>query len=121
MAVGLCWQALGEGDSALESYHACVDMSEQMPWFRTWTGARMAMVALGQGDLDSAARYVDEALSVGRGISLYEARAAQCEVAVRRGDEMAQALIASALEQARTGGHVVSARRLEELSALAPS
>jgi hypothetical protein len=81
----------------------------------------MAMVALERGDWEGASRHVDDALDVGSGLTLYEARLAQCELAVRRGDREAAKLIGEALEKAVTGGHLSSAARLEQLRGQAPS
>jgi hypothetical protein len=56
--------------------------------------------------------------SAGPRLQQYEARLAKCELAVRRGDEDAGALIEEALALALEGGHAVTAVRLEKLRGL---
>lgn len=114
-AIGLCRHALDDPDAATEAFEECIAISGRMFWFRSWAGARLALVALGRDDWAGASRHVEDALAVGSGLTLYEARLAQCELAVRRGDEEAGTLIHRALEKAITGGHVSSAARLRQL------
>lgn len=114
-ALGLCRYALDDPDAATAAFAACIEISEHLVWFRSWAGSRMALVTLARGDLKGASRHVDDALVAGWGLTLYEARLAQCALAVRRGDEEAGMLIGQALELAITGGHLSSAVRLERL------
>ena len=65
--------------------------------FRCWGHARLALVLLGQDRLDEAATHIDQALALGPDLARYEARLAQCGLAVRRGDDDAGALIDEAL------------------------
>lgn len=113
--LGVCRHALGDPDGAIEAFEACVAICAQFFWFRSWASSRMALVTLDRGDRERASRHVDDALAAGGGLPLYEARLAQCELAVRRGDKEAGALVDQALELAVTGGHLSSAARLEGL------
>ena len=116
-AVGLSRHALGEPDAAMTAFGECLAISEDMFWFRAWASSRMALVRLGSGDCERAARHVDDALAAAWGLTTYEARLAQCELAVRRGDDEAGKLIRQAIEHAVKGGHLSSAARLEQLRA----
>lgn len=118
--LGLCRAALDDRDGAIEAFEACTQTCEQMVWFRTWAGARTALVMLAQDELEGAARQVDAALAVGWGLTAYEARLAHCELAVRRGDTEAPTLVDQALALAVTGGHLSSAARLEQLREQVP-
>ncbi len=114
-AIGLCCQALDDLDAATAAFEESIAVSGAMTWFRSWSGARLALVALTRGDEETASRHIDDALAVGSQLTLYEARLARCELAVRRGDAAAPALLGDALELALTGGHLSSAARLEQL------
>ncbi len=114
-AVGLCHAALDDSDAAANALEDCLAISEHLVWFRSWAGSRLAQVTLARGDWEAASRHVDGALALGWGLTLYEARLAQCELAVRRGDKEAGMLLDQALELAITGGHLSSAARLQRL------
>jgi DNA-binding SARP family transcriptional activator len=120
-ALGLCRHALEDPDAATEAYEESIAISGPMVWFRSWAGARLALVALARGDWEGASEHVDDALAVGSRLTLYEARLAQCELAVRRVDKEAGTLIDQALELAVTGGHLRSAARLEQLRGQVPN
>ncbi|MFZ0142346.1 MAG: BTAD domain-containing putative transcriptional regulator, partial [Aeromicrobium sp.] len=115
--LGLCHHALDDPDAATSAYQECLAISEHLVPFRSWACSRMALATLVRGDLEAVSRHVDEALAAGWGLTLYEARLAQCELAVRRGDDEAGTLVDQALELAVSGGHLSSAARLERLRA----
>ncbi len=115
--LGLCRHALDDLDAATSAFQECLAISEHLAPFRSWACARMALATLVRGDLEEASHHVDEALAAGWGLTLYEARWAQCELAVRRGDNEAGTLVDQALELAVSGGHLSSAARLECLRA----
>ena len=120
-ALGRCRDALGDPDAATDAFADCVAISEHFLWFRSWASSRLALLALDRGDWDRASRHVEDAFAAGWGLPLYEARLAQCELAVRRGDEEAATLVDQALELAVTGGHLSSAARLERLRREVPT
>ncbi len=72
------------------------------------------MIRLAEGRSDEAADHVRKALAA-PALAQYEARLAQCELAVLRDDPEAPALVDDALGLAAAGGHAVSAQRLVQL------
>lgn len=90
-------------------------MSEHLVMFNCWAQSRLALVLLAQKKYDAAAAHVQEALATGPGLAQYEARLAQCELAVKRRQETASSLVDEARRLAVAGGHAVSATRLGQL------
>jgi len=115
-AVGIARAALGDPAGAVAAFEESLRVSgEHLVMFRCWGHARLAMVLLDQGRVDEAAGHVAQALASGPGLAQYYARLARCELAVRREDDGAGALIDEALELAVKGGHAVTASRLMQL------
>ena len=118
-AVGIARAALGDLAGAVTAFEESLRASgEHLVMFRCWGHARLALVLLGQGKIDQAATHVHQALGAGPGLAQYYARLARCELAVRRDEDDARALIEEALALAVTGGHAVTATRLEQLAEL---
>ncbi len=121
LALGVAHVALGHPADAIAAFEESLRISgeHQNVLFRCWGQARLALVLIDQGRLDEAATHIDQALAVGPSLSRYETRLARCELAVRRGDDVAGALIEEALTLAVEGGHALTAARLERLRELA--
>lgn len=119
LAVGLAHAALGDPARAVAAFQESLRTSgEHLVMFRCWAQARLALVLLGLDRLDEAATQVDQALASGPDLARYEARLARCELAVRRSDDDARALIEDTLAIAIKGGHAVTAHRLGQLREL---
>ena len=119
LAVGVARAALGDPAGAIAAFEESLRISgEHLVMFRCWGQARLALVLLDQDRLDEAAVHIEQALTEGPSLARYETRLARCELAVRRGDADAGALIEEALGLAVEGGHAVTAARLEELREL---
>jgi tetratricopeptide (TPR) repeat protein len=116
LALGVARETRGEPDEAEAAYRRSLEGGDPFPLFATWAAARLARLLIGQGRLDEGTRYVAEATREGPALGQYEARLAQAELAVARGDDDAPGIVAEALEQAQAGGHVLSAHRLEQLA-----
>jgi DNA-binding SARP family transcriptional activator/tetratricopeptide (TPR) repeat protein len=114
---GLGWAALAGGDldRAEAAYKECLQAAENLPIFRSWAAAGLATVLIGQGDLGQAEECVRLALGVGTHATHYEARLAQVQLAMARGDGNARSLAAEALERTEEGGHLVSAVHIRKL------
>jgi DNA-binding SARP family transcriptional activator len=116
LALGVAQVALGRPADAIAAFQESLRISgEHLVLFRCWGKARLALVLLDQDRLDDAATHVDEALARGPDLAQYEVRLARCELAVRRADHDAGALVDEALELAVAGGHAVTEARLEQL------
>ncbi len=120
LALGVAHAALDHPVDAIAAFQESLRISgaHLNVLFRCWGHARLALVLLDQGRLDDAATHIDEALALGPDLAQYEARLARCELAVRRHDNDAGALVDEALELAVAGGHAVTAVRLEQLREL---
>ncbi|WP_322937774.1 BTAD domain-containing putative transcriptional regulator [Nocardioides bizhenqiangii] len=115
-ALGIARAALGDLDGARAAFEESVRTSgEHLLMFRSWGHSRLALVHVAEGHPDAAAPHVAEALATGPGLALYEARLAECELAVARGDDGSAPLVRDAHQRAVTGGHAVSAQRLAAL------
>lgn len=114
MAIGIARQALGDLPGAADAFEEGVRRSDHLSLIASWARSRLAFVRLTQGRLDEAAGHVRKALAA-PGLAQYEARLAQCELAVLKGDPEAPALIDEAFQLAVVGGHAVSAQRLAQL------
>lgn len=115
-ALGVARAALGDLGGAVLALEESLRVSgEYLVMFRCWGHARLAQVLLAQDRVEEAGRHVEQALATGPGLAQHEARLAQCEVSVRRGDAGAGALIESALQHALASGHAMSAKRLRQL------
>lgn len=119
LAVGIARQALGDPPGAAAAFEESLRRSGEhlLLMGRSWARSRLAFVRLAQGRLDEAAGHVRKALAA-PGLAQYEARLAQCELAVLKGDPEAPALIDEAFKLAAAGGHAVSAQRLAQLGDL---
>jgi DNA-binding SARP family transcriptional activator len=116
LAKGVARAALGDLAGAIAAFEESLGFSgEHMVMFRCWGHARLAQALVAQDRLEQAANHVRLALESGPELAQYEARLAQCELAVRTGSEDAGELIDSALQVARAGGHLMSAARLTRL------
>lgn len=118
-ARGLVLAALGDDAAAVASFEESIAVSEHIAMFRGWSHARLASLLVARGDLAAAEPHVRASLEGTPGLPRHEARLAQCELAVARGDADAAAVVASALAQAERAGHWASAARLAELGARA--
>ncbi|MDQ4118850.1 MAG: hypothetical protein M3235_18085, partial [Actinomycetota bacterium] len=117
-ALGIALQARGELDDAAAAYAASAEVAdESLTLFASWAAARSALVAVARGLLDDADALVTRALAVGPPLGHYEARLAEAELAVARGDPAAGTLAGTALDRATAGGHIASTARLAELAA----
>jgi len=122
LALGTAHAALGHTADAAAAYEESLRTSgEHLVMFRCWADARLALVLLTQDLLDEASHHVDQALAGGPNLARYDARLARCELAVRRDDEDAAALVEEALAVAVAGGHALTAGRLAELRGLITS
>lgn len=108
------WTATTSG--AISAFEESLRTSgEHLVMFRCWGHARLALVLLTQKKYDVAAAHVQEALATGPGLAQYEARLAQCELAVEPRQENVSSLVDKAHRLAVAGGHAVSALRLGRL------
>ncbi len=95
-----------------------LETAENMPMWVSFSSSGMAIALSRQGELDRAQHHADVALSRGLPNALYDARLAAAEVAIGTGDPRAIELIRDAISKAEEGGHLLSVRRLAELSEL---
>lgn len=117
LALGVARRASGDFEGAAAAFEESIEESgEPLVMFRCWGHARLALALLDQGRSDEAALHVAQALAIGPELSQYEARFAQCALAVHRGDADAGALVDDALRRAVAGGHQSSATLLRELA-----
>lgn len=114
-ALGVSRKALGDLTGAAAAFEECLGTSEHLVMFNSWAHSRLALLLLAQEKYDAAAAHVQEALATGPGLAQYEARLAQCELAVKRRQENASSLVDKARRLAVAGGHAVSALRLGQL------
>ena len=114
-ALGIARSALGDLEGAADAFRGSLQSSENLSMLACWARSRLALTLLAQECIDEAAEHVRDALAAGPELAQYEARLAHCELAVKRGDDDAQAVVAQALQRALAGGHQVSAVRLQEL------
>lgn len=118
LARGVARAALGDLPGSAAAFEESLSVSgEHLIMFRCWGHARLARVLLARGHVEEADRHVHLALESSPELAQYEARLAQCEVSVRRGEAGAGALVETALQRALAGGHVMSATRLTQLQA----
>jgi DNA-binding SARP family transcriptional activator/tetratricopeptide (TPR) repeat protein len=119
-ALGIALQTEGRLDEAARAFADSATVAgDELQLFASWAAARAALVALELGRPDRASPLVARALALGPQLGHYEARLAEVELAVARGDDGCPGLAAAALERARAGGHAVSVPRLEQLSGVA--
>jgi len=117
LGLGVARLACGDFEGSDAAFEECIDNSgDQLTLFGGWSHARLALPILDRGRIGDAALHVAQALSRGPELSQYEARFAQCTLAVTRGDEESATLVDDALRRAVAGGHETSASRLRELS-----
>lgn len=114
-ALGIACQAGGDSSEAEAAFARSLAASENLALFSAWAAARLALVRVGAGDAVGAEPFVRRALAEGPELSRYEARLAEAEFAVLRGDPAAGAVIGAALTRAEEGGHLLGAERLREL------
>lgn len=112
LALGLACAAAGDPDAAAASYRRALDRTEALPLFRGWAAARLARVHVTRGELEAAAPLVALALAVSPPLGAYEAREAEVELLLARGDRAAATALDRALALAQGGGHLRSARSL---------
>lgn len=117
LAIGVARRVLGDLPGAAAALEQSIETSgKQLVMFRVWGHARLAQVLVAQGRYEEAATQVERALETGPELCHYEARLARCELAVARGDEDADCVVAETLRLATAGGHHMSAARLRELA-----
>ncbi len=115
-ARGVALEAVGDLVAAQAAYEESLSTSgATLLIFSAWAHARLALLDVHHGRLDSAAAHIDRALATGPGLALHEARLAQCELAVRTGTDDAPQVLEEALRIAETSGHLVCAVRIREL------
>lgn len=115
-ARGIALEELGDVRGAEAAFRGSLEISEHLSLFKCWGHARLASLLVRRARPDEAAHHVSRALSSGPPLSQYEARLAQCELAVARAEPGADRLIAEALSRAADGGHRVSQTVLAQLS-----
>jgi tetratricopeptide (TPR) repeat protein len=115
-AVGIAREVGGDLDAALDAFTRSLDVSEHLNLFASWAAARSALVLVRLGRLAEAEPLVTRALAEGPPLAHYEARAAQLELAVARGDPDAGTLAAAALRSADAGGMRQHRERLASLA-----
>lgn len=114
--LGIACQAGGELERAEACFRESLEVVKRMPIFSAWAAACLARLLVARGDLAQAHRYVAQAMAeAGIPLTQYEARLAQAELAVARGDPDALEITAEALALAEGGSHLASAARLREL------
>lgn len=116
--LGIAREAGGDLVGAETAFRQSLATSAHLPLFASWANARLAIVLTKTDRLAEAADHVRQSLSTGPPLAHYEARLAQCELAVAGRDSNAAELILAATEQAAAGGHWQSHARLRELGAL---
>jgi DNA-binding SARP family transcriptional activator len=114
-ALGIGHQAAGDLDTARAAFDQSLEQSRNLDLFRCWAAARAALVAIAQGRLAAAAELVVQARADGPGLGQFEARWAQAELGVVRGDDDAGALVQAATAAATAGGALLYLPRLAEL------
>lgn len=115
-ALGIALAARGRHDDALAAFDRSLQSAARLPLFASWAASRIALTLIAAGERDRAAGYVAQALVEGPPLAGYEARLAEVELAAaNRSGELGD-LATVALRLATEGGHVVSARRLAEVT-----
>lgn len=117
--LGIAQAAAGDPASAEATFREALQAAEGFPLFESWAAARLALTLVGRGALEEAERMASTALTGQVPHALFEARLAEAEVLVARGAVRAAPVIRRSLALATEEGHVVSARRLAELLAMA--
>jgi hypothetical protein len=84
--------------------------------FASWAAARSALVLTELGRPDEAAPLVRRALAEGPPLGHFEARLAEVELAVARGDQHVLTLVAAALRRADEAGVRQGRDRLAQLA-----
>ena len=115
LALAMAQHACGDAAAAEATCREALPVCRNLPGFISWAHARLAHLLIARGALDEAAAHVDEALATGWGLTRYEARRVQCELAVARCDPDAEQLLAEAERLAVEGGHLLSAGQLRAL------
>ncbi len=119
-ALGVALQTGGMLDDAVAAFTRSGEVAgDALTLFASWACARTASVAVALGALSEADGAVRRALALGPPLGHYEARQARVELGVARGEDVT-ARASSALDLARAGGHLVSARRLAALAGTGP-
>lgn len=116
LASGLARDASGDDAGAVRAYRTALELSAPVPLFHAWAAARLARTYLRQGRLDDAASLVRLATERAPALGAYEARLAQVELFVARGDPGVGDLLHDALTRARDAGHLASAAELAGLA-----
>jgi tetratricopeptide (TPR) repeat protein len=117
--VGIARTAAGDLASAEAAFREALQAAEGLPLFESWAAARLALALVARGELEEAERMAEAALAGRVPHSLFEARLAQAEILVARGAVGAAPVIRRSLTLSTEEGHIVSARRLTELLAMA--
>jgi DNA-binding SARP family transcriptional activator/DNA-binding transcriptional ArsR family regulator len=115
-ALGIARQQAGDLPAALHAFESSLEASEHLNLFASWAAARCALVLIALARLDEAAPLVARAFADGPPLGRYEARLAEVELAVARGDATAAMLAAKALRRADAAGMRQGRARLVELA-----
>jgi DNA-binding SARP family transcriptional activator/tetratricopeptide (TPR) repeat protein len=118
-ALGIALQTRGDLDAAARAFAEQAEVAgEALTLFASWASSRAALVALARGAVADAGPLVARALALGPPLGHHEARLAEVELAVARGDDAATGLAAAALRRAEADGHLVAVPRLARLAEL---
>lgn len=112
-AVGLCLEAGGDLEAAEGAFRESLEIAN-MGLFSGWAASRLALLKVRQEALEEAEAFVRQALESGIPLSHYEARLAAAALAAAREDPDAAEQARAAAALARQGGHLQSARLLED-------
>ena len=114
-ALGLARHADGDLDGSQDCFARAVARSGNLAMFSSLAHARWALALVATGRPDEAVAHAETAVSTGSALGHYEARLAQCAVAVALGADDAPALLDDACRRARAGGHGWSLEALEKV------
>jgi len=115
-SLGQAKLAMADLAGAEAAFADALETARNMPMWVSFSSSGMAIALSRQGEFDRARHHADVALSQGLPHALYDARLSAAEVAVATMDPKADALIRDAISKAEQGGHLLSVRRLAELS-----
>ncbi|WP_232661997.1 BTAD domain-containing putative transcriptional regulator [Pseudonocardia sp. TRM90224] len=112
-ALGIALAGRGDLDGAAAAFDDSARLAgESLGLFGSWAAARSALVRLAAGRTGGVEPLVRRALATGPPLGHHEARLAEVELLVARGDPAAARVAADAVAHARAAGYVAGTDRL---------
>lgn len=115
LALGLAHATAGADEAAVDAYRRVLELTPALPLFHGWAAARLARLLVRHDRLDEAAPLAALAITTPPALGRYEGRLANVELLLARRDSAAGRVARRALTLALRGGHLASARVLENV------